>query len=1052
MIIKAGGDGFTIGSSTETTVFKLVYLDGKLLHYINNILWSVQTISLTGPAYFRVADDNSAGSVQATVRALASTEVADIMDSIHNIPAGAFEDNINLTQYDFTYTTSIGANAFKGTGLMNVVIPNLSSMGEGAFTNASSITSISISGDITVIPANALNTGALKTVQLPNTITTLGVNALAFTDLSVFSMPSSLVSVGDGAFAVSSGATHIILPATVASFGMNVFSQNPDLLFVEFEGAKPTALDGSPLVLFFSGNTINTVYYKTEYSSSWEGTTATLDGQALSVREVPSSVPGSISLHVEVIPDSFVLDAEVDVSGGNYTQLTLYVYDINDAYVPVLILPLNYSDEGHWDSINIRPDLYAEIATNGVYYIRAQATNAAGSGPMYPPEGSFQTMPYRMLPIDYVPPVPTVVSDSSGVHLTVADLAEGITSNQYQKFGYMLYAVYGSVEALVLDLSNGTAVDHTVQLANLFPGTTTYVAKSIFNGAESAASLSVSATNSSTPAEPSAGMTTAIASLINASDSDASRADVKSAILNTIGLTVKPVATLTLDMNKLIDSNPSAPQWFTDSISNLTTTIIACKPDETITLAGSDIPEGTLYFPQATGSSFTLKIDGTNYEITLGSDSITVNGETTTLYNGTFVPVEIGGKTYGMIASGSAWALQIVEPVVDPDLSDPSQTTITPAETSVVVSWSAIANSSVVPGQTNEASYYTLAISSTGPFQPIEISTSLLTYPFSGLTPNTTYTLVLRSANGAGLSKSGGSSVNFTTTGGGSAPISPPTAPTVVSGPTATSATEATVVFDACGGASPPTQYDLYVYLTDNAFVGQFIDTTGSGSITMTGLTVGTDYKLQANATNAAGAGAGTEFIIYTHTYGGGGGGVPCFLGDAPVRTPTGYQRIDSLKEGDMVLTGDGRAVAVQRVKRTLVAAGPTVNPYVIPRGRFGAEKRLLISPNHRVQVEGRGLVEARELGLRQEEKSGQFVYYNLELPEWGRDTMVVAGVVVESLAPVRRVAMSMGAFKALLAKKYGAAAATPEILQKVLRACRLLPDGRVEAPVMRNT
>jgi hypothetical protein len=188
-----------------------------------------------------------------------------------------------------------------------------------------------------------------------------------------------------------------------------------------------------------------------------------------------------------------------------------------------------------------------------------------------------------------------------------------------------------------------------------------------------------------------------------------------------------------------------------------------------------------------------------------------------------------------------------------------------------------------------------------------------------------------------------------------------------------------------------------------------------------------------------------------TSSAGGGSSNVPCFLANAPVLTPTGYQRINSLKEGDMVLTGDGRAVAIQRVKRTLVAAGPAVNPYVIPCGRFGATKRLLISPNHRVQVEGRGMVEARNLGLRQEEKTGSFVYYNLELPEWGRDTMVVAGVVVESLAPVRRVAISMGAFKTLLAHKYGAAAASPEVLQKVLRTCRMLPDGRVEAPVMRN-
>ena len=75
---------------------------------------------------------------------------------------------------------------------------------------------------------------------------------------------------------------------------------------------------------------------------------------------------------------------------------------------------------------------------------------------------------------------------------------------------------------------------------------------------------------------------------------------------------------------------------------------------------------------------------------------------------------------------------------------------------------------------------------------------------------------------------------------------------------------------------------------------------------------------------------------------GGGGGGnghvvVSCFLANAPVLTPAGYAPISSLVEGDNVVTGDGRVVAIQRVSHTRVAAGPSVNPYVIPKGLFGA-------------------------------------------------------------------------------------------------------------------
>ena len=147
-------------------------------------------------------------------------------------------------------------------------------------------------------------------------------------------------------------------------------------------------------------------------------------------------------------------------------------------------------------------------------------------------------------------------------------------------------------------------------------------------------------------------------------------------------------------------------------------------------------------------------------------------------------------------------------------------------------------------------------------------------------------------------------------------------------------------------------------------------------------------------------------------------------------------------------MTGDGRAVAIQRVSHTRVAAGPSVNPYVIPKGIHGATARLLISPDHRVST-ANGLLEARLLGLEQEDMTGVIDYYNLELPSWSQDTMVVAGVVVESLAPVRRMTMTLGEFKKALVAQYGEI--TPSVLAKVQKTCRLMAGGRVECPVLKK-
>jgi hypothetical protein len=162
---------------------------------------------------------------------------------------------------------------------------------------------------------------------------------------------------------------------------------------------------------------------------------------------------------------------------------------------------------------------------------------------------------------------------------------------------------------------------------------------------------------------------------------------------------------------------------------------------------------------------------------------------------------------------------------------------------------------------------------------------------------------------------------------------------------------------------------------------------------------------------------------------------VVCFLGNAPVATPTGPKRIDSLKEGDLVLTESGKPVPIQRLKVMRVRPGPTTNPYVIAKGSYGATEELLISPRHCVAVAGK-MIEARDLGLPQKTMSKPFTYYNIELPGWAN--MRVAGVEVESLAPAKRVVATVEQVKAAIAKL----PKTTETLKMVQRLCKRNADG----------
>ena len=124
---------------------------------------------------------------------------------------------------------------------------------------------------------------------------------------------------------------------------------------------------------------------------------------------------------------------------------------------------------------------------------------------------------------------------------------------------------------------------------------------------------------------------------------------------------------------------------------------------------------------------------------------------------------------------------------------------------------------------------------------------------------------------------------------------------------------------------------------------------------------------------------------------------IPCFTGDARIMTGRGEIQLAALRRGDLILTGDKRLVHFVRLHRRLVPADNSTRPYVIPPGMYGANRELLISPNHRVLTE-HGMLAARKLHLRRRFHRGTIEYLNVELPDPG-DTMIVNGVTVESLA-----------------------------------------------------
>ena len=128
-----------------------------------------------------------------------------IPNSVTSIGEGAFEDCYSLTSIEIPNSvTSIGAYAFSDCdSLTSIEIPNsVTSIGDMAFSGCDSLTSIEIPNSVTSIEDRAFYwCSSLTSIEIPNSITSIGEGA--FSDcynLTSIEIPNSVTSIGKGAF------------------------------------------------------------------------------------------------------------------------------------------------------------------------------------------------------------------------------------------------------------------------------------------------------------------------------------------------------------------------------------------------------------------------------------------------------------------------------------------------------------------------------------------------------------------------------------------------------------------------------------------------------------------------------------------------------------------------------------------------------------------------------------------------------------------------------------------------------------------------------------
>ena len=177
-----------------------------------------------------------------------------------SIGDSAFEDCTSLTSITIPNgVTSIGDSAFEGcTSLKSITIPNsVTSIGFGAFIGCSSLTSITIPDSVTCIGDSAFNgCTSLTSITLPDSVTSIGESAFSgCASLASITIPDSVMSIGNDAFHECSSLTSITIPYSVTSIGDYAFLGCSRLTAIDVntDNKDYTSVNG---VLFYNDKTI----------------------------------------------------------------------------------------------------------------------------------------------------------------------------------------------------------------------------------------------------------------------------------------------------------------------------------------------------------------------------------------------------------------------------------------------------------------------------------------------------------------------------------------------------------------------------------------------------------------------------------------------------------------------------------------------------------------------------------------------------------------------------------------------------------------------------
>jgi uncharacterized repeat protein (TIGR02543 family) len=280
-----------------------------------------RTISCTGGGTYTVVSNIVTANTSCA-------GIASIPAGVTSIGNGAFYNNTSVTSVTIPNSvTTIADDAFFGnTSLTSVTIPNsVTSIGGYAFYNSTSLTSVTIGASVAQIGNGAFQNAPLTSLAIPNSVTIIGDDAFRDTSLTSVTIGTSVAQIGNGAFQ-NTPLTSLTIPNSVTSIGFNTF-RDTSLTSVTIGNSVMQIGDGAfqdvPLTSLTIPNSVTNIDFNAFRNTSL--TSVTFLGNAPSVgSDAFENLPVGATAYVSPSATGFEDSADPD-SDGKWFKLVVTV-------------------------------------------------------------------------------------------------------------------------------------------------------------------------------------------------------------------------------------------------------------------------------------------------------------------------------------------------------------------------------------------------------------------------------------------------------------------------------------------------------------------------------------------------------------------------------------------------------------------------------------------------------------------------------------------------------------------------------------------------------